>query len=386
MRILVVSAIIPAPPDRGDRIRGHEMLEALTEFGEVHLAVIGDEPITSAAALALQTLGVQLRRFPVSTREKLQGILGAALAGRPWGTWRTPRVAKELMAFGHWDAVVGFQLKSAYYAEKVPAETRILELTDSLGLYRKALPALRNPLRWLSLSGAAREEARWAARFDVSFVCAERDSKEVALRSPDATIRIVPNGAQCWREPVSPGRLKDSLVFIGSLYYPPNQDGLRWFLQEVWPLVAAQHPEIGLRVVGEGPRSIRRWLAGPRVTWTGYLPDLAPEYERALALVNPIRYGTGTRRKILYAWGAGVPVISTSEGASGLIAEDGEHLIIADRPEQFARAVGTLSADREAWTALSTSGWKLAREHYAPAEIWGAALRDVLMKVRHEVP
>ncbi|MDA8344253.1 MAG: glycosyltransferase [Thermaerobacter sp.] len=378
MRILVISALVPAPPDRGDRIRGYEMLQALSEFGEVHLALIGNDAPSPAAARSLQAIGVRLQRFPVSTLEKSLGVLGAMLSGRPWGTWRIPRVAKLLgTSIGTWDVVVGFQLKSAYYADKVQAGLRILELTDSLGLYRKALPALRNPLRWLSLSGAAREEARWACRFAVSFLCSEQDADEIVRHRSDARIRIVANGADCWGEPVSAGHQKDSLVFIGSLFYPPNRDGLRWFLQEIWPRVAADHPEIVFRVVGEGPKSTGRWVVGPRVSWTGYLSDLTPEYERALALVNPIRYGTGTRRKILYAWGAGVPVISTSEGAHGLAGLNGEHLLIADLPSEFQRAVSELAASRETWLGLSRSGWELARERYAPKAIWHAALSEV---------
>lgn len=374
----MVSGIVPAPPDRGDRIRGYEMLQALREFGEVHLAVTGSEVVRPTAAQALDTIGVHVQQFPVSATERLLEIAGAALSGRPWGTWRAARVANELRAWdSRWDLVIGFQLKSAYYAANVPAQLRVLELTDSLGLYRRMLPAFRNPVRWLSLSGAAREEARWAARFDATFVCAEQDALEIAKHAASSNIHIVANGAECWDVPVSATVRKDSLLFVGSLHYPPNRDGLRWLIREVWPSVAASHPELSLRVVGEGPHSSKRLASGPRVCWTGYLPDLAPEYERALALVNPVQYGTGTRRKILYAWGAGVPVVSTSEGAKGLHGQSGKHLMIADQPEEFARAIDALSSKPDVWAGLSTSGWELARNHYGPKNIWGQALRNL---------
>lgn len=97
----MVSGIVPAPPDRGDRIRGYEMLQALREFGEVHLAVTGSEVVRPTAAQALDTIGVHVQQFPVSATERLLEIAGAALSGRPWGTWRAARVASELRA---WDS------------------------------------------------------------------------------------------------------------------------------------------------------------------------------------------------------------------------------------------------------------------------------------------
>ncbi len=373
----MISTIVPAPPDRGDRIRGYEMLRALVEFGEVQLALIGNEPLGTAASLALESIGVHVLRFPISTVLGLRGVLGAVVAGRPWGVWRLRRTASRLAsAVGPQDAVIGFQLKSAYYAEKVPAGLKVLELTDSLGRYRKVLPVWRNPLRWLSLTGAGREEAVWAGRFPMTFVCSEQDAKEIAKHSPHARIRVVDNGADPRQTPLETGT-KDSLLFVGSLFYPPNRDGLHWFLRDVWPAIAADHPTLAFRIVGEGPNDTVRRLAGQRVTWTGYLNDLTWEYERALALVNPVRYGTGTRRKILYAWAAGLPVISTREGANGLAYDAGKHLLIANQPEEFRHAVSKLLSEPGTWERIGGAGWALTRQRYHSAEIWHAALTEM---------
>ena len=181
-----------------------------------------------------------------------------------------------------------------------------------------------------------------------------------------------------WTSPVTSQGMKDSLLFIGSLHYPPNRDGLVWFLRDVWPTILATQPDMQLRVVGEGPRGAGRWMKGPRVSWVGYVSDLTPEYNRAVALVNPIRYGTGTRRKILGAWAAGVPVVSTTRGAQGLDYINQEHLLLADAADEFASAVRILRESPETWHRLNRAGWEHARNRYDSLRAWGVALHEIL--------
>ncbi len=376
-RILVASRLTPAPPDRGDRIRGFEMLQALSQVGQVHLAVMTDQPPSTRIVDLIHGAGVsEIRHIPVRRYEHWCGTLGAAIMGRPWSTARLPRVARELSSWAvDWDMVVAFQLRAAYYVSQIHAPMRVLELTDSLSLYRASLPVARHPLRWLSLAGVAREERKWVHQFDVTVVCAAADASAVRSIVRDADVRIIENGTEPRRIPTDETQ-RDALLFVGNMRYPPNWDGVMWFLHRVWPTIAKIYDNLEFRVVGDGaPR--RLWPRGPRVKWMGYAADLGAEYERAIALVNPVFYGSGTRRKILNAWAAGLPVVSTTGGAAGLEYQKGQHLLIADSETEFYDAIAALMARPELRKRLGTAACHWAVERYSSERLWSRALEDI---------
>jgi glycosyltransferase involved in cell wall biosynthesis len=138
-----------------------------------------------------------------------------------------------------------------------------------------------------------------------------------------------------------------TLTFIGQQTYGPNADGSAWLVEEVLPHLRALVPDVRLRVVGDAPEGVRALGLVDAVTVTGLVPDVADELARADVAVVPIRYGGGTRIKILEAFAHRIPVVSTTVGAEGLDVQDGEHLLIADDPQSFAKACATLLTDVE---------------------------------------
>lgn len=379
MRALVLSMVVPVPPDRGDRLRAWDVIESLRAQGEVDLVLLTNDPIRPDGEELLSSRGINVRRIAPRLLEKLSATLVASLSGRPWGAWRISRLREAVQEIGTWDIVVALQMKSAYYGVKAEAPRHVLDLTDSLGLYRRALGPRRSLVRWISLTGASREEALWARRYDVVVLSATADAEEVRRRAPYADVRVVENGTRPWAEPVPPGG-KESLLFVGDLRYLPNRDGLNYLLREIWPEVYCAHPRFQLRIVGEPPR---KCAAAEGVCWVGYVPDLAPEYRRALALLNTVRFGTGSRRKVLDAWAAGVPVISTEAGAVGLRYESGEDILVAQDGNSFANAVSMLE-NEEMWQRISRFGWERAQT-YAAHKLWRRfwADRNLSSPVRH---
>ena len=127
-----------------------------------------------------------------------------------------------------------------------------------------------------------------------------------------------------------------TILFQGSLHYGPNIDAVDWLIDEVAPHLWEELPGAQIRLVGhdvtgsggQAPASggLRR-RQGSR-----YRPELA----RADIAVVPLRIGSGTRLKILESFAHRIPVVSTTVGADGLDVEDGVHLLLADRPEEFA--------------------------------------------------
>jgi glycosyltransferase involved in cell wall biosynthesis len=158
-----------------------------------------------------------------------------------------------------------------------------------------------------------------------------------------------------------------NIITVSTLFYPPNSDGVRWFARQVFPLVRRQVPDAHLTIVGpRPPRDLVDY--GKRhadfVHVTGYVPDLLPYLERASLMIVPVRVGSGMRVRILEAMARGLAIVSTTTGAEGIDVVSGEHLLIADKPAEFADAVARLLKDRALAESLSKNGRRLAAQKY----------------------
>ena len=155
------------------------------------------------------------------------------------------------------------------------------------------------------------------------------------------------------------------VLFVGSLDWFPNQDAVRFFVEEIFPLIKIQKPAAQLTVVGRrAPESLASWMRRQEgVTLLSEVPDVRPCYTRAALAIVPLRIGGGTRIKILEAMSMGKPVVSTSIGAEGLAVKDGTHVLIRDTPAEFARAAVSLMSSEELCRKIGQDGRKRFRNH-----------------------
>jgi glycosyltransferase involved in cell wall biosynthesis len=142
----------------------------------------------------------------------------------------------------------------------------------------------------------------------------------------------------------------------------PNYEAMVWFLGEVYPHVQAQVPEVKLTITGAPAQ--RRLPPAKNVNQTGFVDDVRPLIARAWGSLVPIHSGGGTRLKILEAMALGTPVVATSKGAEGLDVQAGQHLLIGDTPESFAREVVRLLMEPELRWHLVNNAAQLIREKY----------------------
>src|SRR5690606_14407203 len=130
-----------------------------------------------------------------------------------------------------------------------------------------------------------------------------------------------------------------TVVYFGLLSTVPNIDGVTYFIRDIWPRIAAAHPQARCKIVGGRPPPSLLALAEPQIEFTGFVSDLRPHLAAAAAVVVPLRLGGGTRLKIVEAMAMGKAVVSTTLGAEGIEAVPGRDLLVEDQPAAFADAV-----------------------------------------------
>lgn len=167
------------------------------------------------------------------------------------------------------------------------------------------------------------------------------------------------------------------LVLPATFSYDPNIDGTQWFLFKVLPLLRGLCPDARVVFAGRTTPELDHLMREFDVLSTGYVEDMAAVINPGAVVIVPLLSGSGTRIKILEAWSRGSPVVSTSKGAEGLDAIDGEHLLLADSPADFASACLTLLQDVELRDRLRRNAKAHFRAHYS----WG----KVGQQLRHEL-
>jgi polysaccharide biosynthesis protein PslH len=214
-------------------------------------------------------------------------------------------------------------------------------------------------------SAYARLERKWIPQFDVVLVASEADRRRVVHPS----VHVFPNALP---EIACPDVAEsDSIVFSGNLEYHPNVEAVRWFSREVWPLV---RKSVTWRLIGRNPEAVAGMVAGDeRIELVGPVTDAVAEIARSKVAIVPLLSGSGTRFKILEAWAAQRPVVSTTIGAEGLGARAGEHLLIADTAPEFAAAVTRLLEDDALRRKLGEAGRALYLDRFT----WGPAWRTL---------
>jgi|LauGreDrversion4_2_1035121.scaffolds.fasta_scaffold16427_5 glycosyltransferase involved in cell wall biosynthesis len=156
------------------------------------------------------------------------------------------------------------------------------------------------------------------------------------------------------------------LIITGSFghFDSPMDHGTRWFIESVWPQVRLNHPDLRLRIVGKNSDAVWSGLSEPDIDVFGWVPDTTPHIANAAVCIVPLWFESGTRYKILEAGMLKTPVVSTSLGAEGLNVQDEIELLIADRPDHFARQVVRV-IDTELGRILSENLYRKVINHYS---------------------
>jgi glycosyltransferase involved in cell wall biosynthesis len=201
-----------------------------------------------------------------------------------------------------------------------------------------------------------------------------------------AAIRLVPNGVDTDAIPVKERKTQTNepiVLFIGTISYQPNKDGIHWFHTKVWPGLKARFPGIKWFIVGRFPSIDVLNLAetDQSIEIHADVVSTQPFLDMADVAICPLMTGSGTRLKILEAFSAGVPMVSTHLGAEGIEAKHGETIYLADTPIEFERAIAELIESPEQADSIRRAARHLVETKYEWVGITNDAIRDLLIRL-----
>jgi glycosyltransferase involved in cell wall biosynthesis len=392
----MLTQVLPYPPDSGPKIKTYNVIKYLSRRYRVTLAsfVRGDQ---SEHARALERYCEAVYTVPMergATRDiRYMGL--SLLVGQPFMMIRDDRRAMRalvdrLSADHHFDVVHADQLNMAQYAERVPDAFKVLDAHNALWvLYKRLWETMApGPRKWLlgrDWRLLKSYEGRVVREFDavlaVSYedktalqeaAAAARATPSIALQTegrpaPSAEIRVIPIAIDT-DEVTVVERVEDPrhILHIGTMYWPPNIDAVKWFVDQIYPLIRQSRADVQFDVVGARPPADLMALNDAQVgiNVTGYVEDPAPYQRRAAVMIVPLLAGGGMRVKILNALAEGIPIVSTTLGCEGIHVTDGENILTADEPGDFATAVLRVLNDRRLARRLARNGRRLAETEY----------------------
>jgi len=405
-RLLFVSRNPPTGSGSGARVRAGLLLHALLQRYEVHLLVIAPELEARdlESPLLRQCASVATDPMHWASRERLQrfgrdsgplAYLWHALRAEPANVLSLRRSEGEALcarlARHEFDAIVAVRLSMARVAQQLldwgliraprrafdldDIESRVLERGRQLDRHRLGLVVGLG--KALEQWRVARCEARLVRRWDQVYVCSDADREALRIAHPGAGVYTVPNTCPP-TPPAPPDAVRPlEILFVGSMRYAPNDDAARYFCEQVLPQLRPLLPaEPRVRIVGAGPSAEVRALgrtAGVEIV--GTVERIADCYRTAALVVVPIRFGSGTRIKIIEALAAGRPVVSTTLGAEGLGLRDGVEVLLADDPRAFAAACARVLTDATTWWSLVEHGRSCYAARFAPDIVVAAFLK-----------
>jgi glycosyltransferase involved in cell wall biosynthesis len=379
MHILLLTQVLPYPPDSGPKVKTWNVIKYLAQHHVVTLVsfVRGDQ---SQDVAALRRYCRAVHTVPITRPLAAEGLALARslLTGQPWMMARDDRAAlrrlvADLAARERFDVAHADQLNMCQYAARVPGAFKLFDAHNALWvLYRRlaeTMPA--GPRRWL-LERDWRllkdYEGRVCREFDaVTAVIPEDQAALAEAAGGAANIQVIPITVDTDEErPVQRRPDADRVVFAGTMYWPPNVDGVLWFAREVWPLIRAGRPQAEADIIGARPPQevLALGQTGQGLTVTGYVASLTPYLERTGVFIVPLRAGGGMRVKILNALAQGLPIVSTTLGCEGIQVTPERDILVADTPADFAAAVRRVLDDPALARRLAENGRRLAETVY----------------------
>lgn len=374
-KIFLITPRFPFPVIGGDKLRVYNIVKYLSNFYRFTLASLysTDEEGCVAPEQGIFDEVYRIRQPKLASYCYTAGNLlrGRSLqSGYFYNASLKKLVDRKL--FGH-DLVLAHLIRVSDYVsgKGVPS---ICEMTDAISMnYERARVSggrsFKKFIYRFEQKRCLEAERVCLDGFDGCVVVSPNDRDYLTERYPQYSrkMHVIPNGVRVedfpyMREKVSP----EKIVFIGNMRTLQNSDAALYFAREVFPVIREKHPGASFWIIGADPgNDVRSLAAIPGVVVTGRVDDVRAHAQDAAVSVCPMRIGAGIQNKVLESMAMGIPVVTTTVGAEGLLGRNGQHFTVADSPPEFSAGVMDILTDTEKAASISRSGRALVEERYS---------------------
>jgi len=387
MKILILSPFLPYPPDSGAKVRTFNIIRSLHGH-DIHLLTFADKnPPDNLDELKKYCSEIYVLPTPrVSNKSiflnffSLKPLLAVRFFNRD-----TFDQLKEIVRC--MDIVIFESLLMAEYRNALTSSYGILdELNIEFIRAQRRMKSTSNILKKLFYYAIfyrlKKYELKMIRNYELILVCSENDKKLIEKYNSNKKVAVIPNVIDTdYFYPVERVPSSNKIIFVGTMWYEPNADALRFFIQKIYPLIKKEVNDVELLVIGEGgSRKILKHNYDPNIKIINYADDIRPHFVGSKVFIAPIRMGSGTRLKILTAMAMGLPVVSTTVGCEGLDVINGENIVIADEPLEMKESIVKILRDEDLRRMVGKKGRELVEDKYSLK-----ALADQLNKIFNEM-
>lgn len=388
MRLLVLAPSFPVPISDGHTLRVRHLLRSLPEGYDFDLLCEISLPDHNLPADPAAEIGPRCRSVTFLQRDepaKLPSTNGL------WNRFHNVLFPPELspgyvvsdslkielasrIGSGRYDLILYCGFSMFLYGKTLRSPLPyVVDLIDSYSLYCKNELKQRGalsswPRKFSNLIWAIRYEQTHCSSARNIVLITPRDQASLQSNCRDSRTWVVPNGVDAdYFSPLGASSNEFHVLFTGVMDYEPNVDAMLFFIDEILPKIRREIPGTILTIAGKNPvpKLIALASSVPGIVVTGQVDDIRPFFEQAAVYVAPMISGAGLKNKILEAWAMAKPVVATSMACSGIDAVNGENILIADDPTDFAVQVVAVLRDQALRDRISIASRTIAEEHYS---------------------
>lgn len=372
MRILVLLSRVPYPLEKGDKLRAFNQIKQLARHHKIILFATSDTDIHQDAVKELSAYCEHIEIFHLSRLTVGVNLLRSLFSGLPFqvGYFYSPAVrerVKELVGRFAPDHIYCQLIRTSEFVKDIKGIPMTLDYMDvfSKGMERRydKEPFFMRPLIAMEKNRLLKYEHDVFSRFRNKTIISNQDMK--LIPHPDREkITIVPNGVDTtFFTPME--RKKDfDMLFNGNMNYPPNVESVEFFVKKVLPLIHKERPGTTLLISGASPNAKVKALAGEFVHVSGWVDDIRDSFARSKILVAPMLISIGLQNKLLEAMAMKIPCITTTLANNAIHAKPGSQILVADTPEDIAKAALRLLDDEKLAMQIAEEGYRFVHENF----------------------
>ena len=378
--LVFIASRFPFPLEKGDKLRGYNLIKGLSKTHQIHLIALTNEPINQSWYDEIAPFVINIDIFPLHNIGQWLRLFACIFTQQPFQlafftSFNIKRKIKKRLSEINPDHIFCQMIRPAEYVKNYHRCYKTIDYMDtlSIGMERRAKKAPWYT-RWIYHMEAARlkeYEQRIFNYFEFQTMISQQDVHYIA--HPDQRkIKVIPNGIDTdFFHPMENHKTMYDLVFVGNLSYAPNIDATRWFATHV----LSHEPQWRLLIAGANPSSafIQSLKKYPNIDVEGWQPDIRSAYSKGTIFIAPMQIGTGMQNKLLEAMAMGLPCVTTPLASEALEVTPGHELLVGRTAEELTAHIKYLLNNPNDAKIIGEQGRKMVSNTYS----WESAVNTL---------